>query len=394
MAVATSGPPRFTPDPRLETFGRARQEGPPSLDPHALSEAIKRAWVHCRHAIDSGDKSSIRQLHLRAKAADSSVNYRELLAELTRLKRFFPQAAKINPTKIRPIVIPVRPRTREERLFKVSRGYWTMPYSKGYGRRLRFLVMDEYHEAVIGIIGLQSPSADLACRDDYLGLDKKTKLQAVNNTLDAYTIGATPAYAPLLAGKLVAGLLHSPTIRQEYWRTYGGKRTTQLGMRIPQPLLAITTASAFGRSSIYNRIRNESGILAKPLGYTKGFGTLHLEEIYPEIVEWLVSSGRHVPAGFGNGPKVRWQNIIRALTDLDLSKKYLEHGLKRQVYIFELVDNLLGVLHHQETPSFRKFDDTTWSEFWKERWCLPRIERVPDWYQFDPYNEIRQALIQ
>ena len=394
MAVVTSGSHRFTPDPGLDASGTASPYIPGHSDRQILSEAIKNAWVRSRHAIDSGDKSAIRQLHLRAKSADSSVNYKDLLADLKRLKSYFPQAAKIDPSKIQPIVVPVRPRTKEERLFKISRGYWTMPYSKGYGRRLRFLVMDEHHGAVIGIIGLQSPSADLACRDKYLGLDRELKLQAVNNTLDAYTIGATPTYAPLLAGKLVAGFLHSPIIRQEYWRIYGGKRTTQLGMRIPQPLLAITTASAFGRSSIYNRIKDSNGTLAKPLGYTKGFGTLHLEEIYPQIVEWLVNSERHVPAGFGNGPKVRWQNIMRALTDLNLSKHYLEHGLKRQVYIFELVENLLGVLHDHQTPSFRKFEDDCWSEYWRERWCLPRAQRNPDWYHFDSYDKIQKALTQ
>lgn len=359
-----------------------------------LSADIATAWKQCRLAVATGNKSAIRELHLRAKLADASVNYQELLRDLKRLKSFFPQAAKIDPDRICPVVIPVRPRSREERLFKILRGYWSMPYSKGYGRRLRFLVMDSYHEAVIGIIGLQSPSADLACRDQYLGLEKSDKLEAVNNTLDAYTIGAAPAYAPLLGGKLVAGLLHSPVIRQEYWRTYGGKRTTQLGTRIPQPLLAITTASAFGRSSIYNRLRHDNRLLAKPLGYTKGFGTLHLEELYPRIVEWLKTEHRHVPAGFGNGPKVRWQNVMRALIDLDLSKHHLEHGLRREVFIFELADNLVSVLKDGQMPAFHTFDDSAWSEFWKARWCKPRSIRMPSWHEFDSYNEIHQALEQ
>ena len=367
----------------------------PGTDPSAcdeLSSDIKNAWLRCRKAVETGDKELVRSLHIQAKNCDESVSYADLALYLKRLRSYFPSPARINPEYIWPEIVPVHPRTREERLFKVVRGYWSMPYSKGYGRRLRFLVIDKYHDAVIGIIGLQSPSADLACRDDYLGVSKERKLSVVNNTLDAYTIGATPTYAPLLAGKLVAGFLHSPVIRQEYWRTYGNRRTTQLNQRIPQPLLAITTASAFGRSSIYNRLRDEHRILARPLGYTKGFGTLHLEELYPRMVEWLKSSGQHVPAGFGNGPKVRWQNIMRTLMGLGITRDHLEHGLRREVFIFELVRNLLDVCRTGATPDTIGFDDTVWADYWKRRWCLPRVARNPGWYEFDAYTMIARAL--
>lgn len=358
-----------------------------------LPQDIREAWLRCREAVETGDKNLVRQLHLEAKRCDQSVNYDELLRHLHRHRCYFPSGARIEPSRITPVVIPVAPRTLEERLFKTMRGFWSMPYSKGYGRRLRFVVMDSHHDAVIGIIGLQSPNADLACRDDYLGVSKADKLSVVNNTLDAYTIGASPTYAPLLGGKLVAGLLHSPVIRQEYWRLYGHRRTTQLRQRIPQPLLAITTASAFGRSSIYNRLRFEDQLLAKPLGYTKGFGTLHLESLYPQIVDWLKRSGRFVPAGFGNGPKVRWQNIMRALVDLKISREYLEHGLRREVFIFELVRNLQEVCQSGVVPAVSQFDATAWADYWKERWCLPRAERQTDWYEFGGYAQIRDALL-
>ena len=267
-----------------------------------------------------------------------------------------------------------------------------MPYSKGYGRRLRFVIIDKYHKSVVGIIGLQSPSADLSCRDMYLGVAKDKKLEVINNTLDAYTIGATPVYAALLGGKLVAGLLHSEVIRKQYWALYGNKRTTQLNRRVPQPLLAITTASAFGRSSIYNRLKDDSCLLAKPLGYTKGFGTIHLEELYPRIVQWLKYTERHVPAGFGNGPKVRWQNIMRALVDLGISREYLSHGLKREVFIFELVRNIHSVCQDGAVPDVTSFNDVVWLNFWKNRWAIPRSERDERWKSIDAYQIIKDSL--
>ncbi|MDH1442965.1 DUF4338 domain-containing protein [Pseudomonas sp. GD03721] len=372
---------------RLDSGGEADE-----IARHKLSENVHQSWLRCRTAAESGDKEVIRNFHLAAKQWDKSVDYSALRLKLKKYRNYFPSGGLIDPGKIDPELVLVGPRSLEEDLFKVTRGYWSMPYSKGYGRRLRFLVIDRYHEAVIGIIGLQSPSADLSCRDKYLGVAKNKKLEIVNNTLDAYTIGASPVYASLLGGKLVAGFLHSTVIRQSYWRSYGRKMTTQLNQRVHQPLLAITTASAFGRSSIYNRLRDGHGALAKSLGYTKGYGTIHLEELYPQLVSWLKSIGRHVPAGFGNGPKVRWQNIVRALLELELPREYLSHGICREVFIFELVNNLREVCQHGVTPDIKAFDDSEWSEYWRERWCLPRALRDERWKNVDSYQLMDEAL--
>ncbi|KPY49306.1 MULTISPECIES: Druantia anti-phage system protein DruA [Pseudomonas syringae group] len=357
-----------------------------------LGEQIHDAWALCQQSSEAGDKDVIRSLHLAAKQWDRSVDYVALKLQLTKLSSYFPHGSKIDPSKIRTELVLVKERSLEEKLFKIVRGYWSMPYSRGYGRRIRFVLMDTYHDAVVGIIGLQSPSADLACRDEYLGAPKAKKLEFINNTLDAYTIGATPAYSALLGGKLVAGHLHSEKIRQAYWSLYGNKLSTQLGRRAPQPLLAITTASAFGRSSIYNRLKYSDRPLATSLGYTKGYGTIHLEQLYPKMVEWLKSTGRHVPAGFGNGPKVRWQNIMRALNDLGMSRNYLSHGIKREVFIFELVHNLLAVCRDDALPDTAKFDDQLWVEYWQSRWCLPRSIRDERWKSVDTESLILTAL--
>jgi hypothetical protein len=364
----------------------------PAMGATELAAAITAAWEHCRSALETGDKDAFRRLHIQAKSHDTEVKYADLRKDLAKLRRYFPEPPFIDPSRIDPVLVPAPKASLEGRLFKIVRGYWSMPYSKGYGRRLRFLVMDRHHQAVIGIIGLQSPSADLGCRDSYFGVEKSKKLAVVNNTMDAYTIGSTPAYAPLLAGKLVAGLLHSPIVRQGYWRAYGHGKTTQLDNRIPQPLLAITTSSAFGRSSLYNRLKFGKWELAKPIGYTRGFGTVHLEPLYPHIVNWLKANGRHVPAGFGNGPKVRWQNIMRALCDLGISRDYLSHGFRRQVFLFELATNLVDVLREGALPQMTDFDDANWAEYWKDRWCMPRVERTPDWSSFHAFQRLQDAL--
>lgn len=362
------------------------------VDDGALAEAIQAAWAFCQEAVIAGDKARLRDLHVQAKAHDREVSYSDVRRLYARHRRYFPQPARIDPSRIDPILVPVKQRSLEGDLFRVARGYWSMPFSKGYGRRLRFLLMDRHHEAVIGVIGLQSPSADLACRDHYLGVDKAHKLAIVNNTLDAYTVGAMPAYAPLLGGKLIAGMLCSNKIRQAYWRTYGDKVTTLRHQRIPQPLIAITTASAFGRSSIYNRLRFHDWLLAKPIGYTKGFGTVHLEHLYPLMADWLKSCGQHVPAGFGRGPKVRWQNIMRALLGLGVPRMYLAHGIRRQVFLIELVRNLDQVCNDSAIASPIDFDDDAWTAYWQERWCGPRAARDPEWQCVDTHALFERAF--
>lgn len=385
------------PDARNQCQPELVQQTPSQLpgsvvDDGALAEAIQTAWAVCREAVLAGDKDRLRDLHVQAKAHDREVSYSDLRRLYTRHRQYFPQPARIDPNRIDPILVPVHQRSLEGDLFRVARGYWSMPFSKGYGRRLRFLLMDRHHEALIGVIGLQSPSADLACRDQYLGVDKSRKLAIVNNTLDAYTVGAMPAYAPLLGGKLVAGMLCSNKIRQAYWRTYGDKITMLRQQRIPQPLIAITTASAFGRSSVYNRLRFHDRLLAKPIGYTKGFGTVHLEHLYPLMADWLKSCGQHVPAGFGRGPKVRWQNIMRALLGLGVPRTCLAHGIQRQVFLIELVRNLDQVCNHAATAIPIDFDDDAWTDYWQERWCGPRVARDPDWRCVDTHALFDRAF--
>ena len=363
-----------------------------SAEDAALSHVIQEAWSQCQAAVKANDRARLRALHLSAKAHDKITNFALLRREFELLRRYFPNPTCIEPSQIRPRMVPVRPRTLEERLFKITRGYWSMPYSKGYGRRLRFLVVDDAHDAVIGAIGLQSPSADLACRDNYFDVLRDDKLAVVNQTLDAYTVGAAPAYAPILGGKLVAGFLCSPVIRQEFWRTYVHRPTTQLRRRSDLPLLAITTASAFGRSSIYNRLRHGERLLARSLGYTRGYGTIHLEAIYPQLVEWLRCRRKLVPGGFGNGPKVRWQNITNALIGLRAPMKWLEHGLQREVFIVELVNNFLDVCRNGATPDPIAFDDAIWGSYWLERWALPRVARNPEWHEIPASLYLRSAL--
>jgi hypothetical protein len=359
-----------------------------ALDKDALllRQEIIAAYEQCHEITSSGDRNSIRQIHLNARKLATGSESEHVIEELIRYSPLFPQFTDIDPTRISPKLVLVTARSEEERIFRLCRATWSIPPNKGYGRRLRFLVIDTHHESVIGIIGLQSPPADLACRDSLLGCDKGNKLKIVNATMDAYAVGAVGAYRQILGGKLVAGLLGSDEIRQAYWNAYASK-TSQMGkIRYLQPLLAVTTTSAFGRSAIYNRVKFNDRIVAERIGATKGFGTLHIEHLYPRICSFLEKYSTLVPAGFGNGPKVRWQNVQIALYLLKLNGNYLRHGLSRDVFLFRHVHNLEDVARSGAIPQPFLLSVADYSEYWRRRWAIPRASRLA--YTLDNFNSV------
>lgn len=355
-----------------------------SEDKQKLKRRISAAHKKFQRAVSGGDKNAIRQLHVLSKNLVSQDIYPDIWQLYNKHFDKFLSGRELDPERIQPSLKLVEAGSDWEEIFKVVRHTWSIPYSKGYGRRMRFIVYDEYHESVIGVLGFQSPSADLACRDKLFSCPNKQKLDLVNRTMDAFTIGAIPPYSNILGGKLVAGLVASDDIRRAYWKQYGGKHTIMQGNAIEQPLIAVTTTSVFGRSSIYNRLKYKNRVLAEPIGFTKGFGTIHLEEFYSDIQKLLYSeNGEYISGGYGNGPKIRWQNYVRALSILGLPSSYLEHGLQREVYLFRFINDLEIGMAGGEFGSHINLSVNEFADYWKERWALPRSKRTESWKEFD-----------
>ncbi|BEP62333.1 hypothetical protein GmRootV213_28870 [Variovorax sp. V213] len=340
------------------------------------------------------DKDYVRALHGQAKHMEPGVDARRVKRLFAKHRRSFRLGTDINPANIKPVLRLATDDNEWSEMFMVVRALWSMPYNKGYGRRLRFVVWDDHHGAVIGIIGLQSPPADLSCRDQLFAYPEKLKLNSVNCTMDAYAVGAVPPYSFLLGGKLCAGMIATDPVRQAYWRQYAAKRTVMLDQDIRQPLAAVTTTSAFGRSSMYNRLRHGDRVLAEPIGYTLGYGTLHLEHLYGQIRAFLEMTGDYNHGGFGAGPKVRWQNITNVLQKLGLSGSLLQHGVKREVFLFRLVDDLETGMAGGGFGKPLRLAPKDFGSYWRERWAQPRAERFPAWNQGNAVELIEQTLMQ
>lgn len=362
-------------------------------DKQKLKAGIITSHEQFREAVQAGGKDFIRELHVNSKDYVSSNIYSEIWRLYNKHADKFINGSALDPAKIKPSLKLVKARSDWEEIFKVTRHTWSIPYTKGYGRRMRFVVYDEYHEAVIGVLGFQSPPADLACRDSIFNYPNDRKMDLVNQTMDVYTIGAIPPYSNILGGKLVAGLVSSEDVRRAYWKLYAGKRTVMHDSAIEQPLVAVTTTSVFGRSSIYNRLKYKNRLLAEPIGFTKGFGTIHLEQYYTEVQKLLLSEmGNYISGGYGNGPKIRWQNFTRALSILGLPNSYFEHGLQREVFMFRFVDDLKTGMSGGQFGAHINLEVSEYADFWKERWALPRSERIESWKEFDSKTYFSEIL--
>jgi hypothetical protein len=210
--------------------------------------------------------------------------------------------------------------------------------------------------------------------------------------MQAQRVGALPPYNELLGGKMAALSLSSNEIRQAYKAKYANKKTLLEKRKLDSNLLFITTSSAYGRSSIYNRLRYKGKDIAEKLGYTKGYGTFHIpDSLFARIKEFLSEEGVETGTTFGNGPSKRVKLLFQAFSKLELPN-YSQHQIQREYYLYSHVRNLKNVINKGKQPQYisRPFDDL--AEYWKNRWCLPRSERNDAWQAFDPnslFNEVR-----
>jgi hypothetical protein len=112
-------------------------------------------------------------------------------------------------------------------------------------------------------------------------------------------------------------------------------------------------------------------------------------------VEFLKSQGVDVDRGFEKGTSRKLRLISKALRMLGLPN-FDKHGIPREFFIFPLVKNLKGVIHSGEQPIWidRPFNNLV--NFWKERWAIPRAERIPKWKEFDSkkyFKEVEKMLM-
>jgi hypothetical protein len=263
---------------------------------------------------------------------------------------------------------------------------------------MRFLVIDRGHrDAVIGLIGLADPVFSLGCRDKYVSWDAEQRRARLACVMDAFALGAVPPYSGLLGGKLVALLAISDPVREAFANRYGHRRTLITGRDPAAELALVTTASALGRSSVYNRLHRPDGKLAfEPVGYTAGSGDFHFTgPIYEELAAFAAqnTTGTHrherwANRGGAGSFRNRREVIQRALQALGYAARPMRlHGVRRQVFCAPLATNATAWLAGDDPvlePNTLKMVEII--EWWRQRWALPRADRNAGWREFQPWS--------
>ncbi len=329
-------------------------------------------------------KTTYRRIQQKARLEQLTLHKNFLVDSITKVKDYCRDGSEIDPQKISLELREVQSGSFEEILFRWwNLIWWSIPFQRSYGRQMRFLLWDTTHNAPFGLICLQSPVLKMAVRDRWLELPKEDLDIWVNKSMHAQRVGALPPYNELLGGKMVALALTCNEIREAYRKKYKNAVTILEKRKFKPELLFITTTSAFGKSSIYSRLKYNGEIVAMSLGYTQGSGTFHIPEgLYQEILDFLSQKGIDTNRGYGHGPSRKLKLISLGLKYLGLSN-YEYHGIKREFYLFPLVKNLREVIHNSEKPIWvdRSFNKLV--EYWEERWAIPRAQRKPEWKDFD-----------
>jgi len=293
----------------------------------------------------------------------------------------------IVPENVRPKLIQVERGSEDELLFRYACLHWSIPVSSGYGRRLRFLVQDDSNGKLIGLFGLGDPVYSLGPRDHWIGWDAEAKQERLYHVMDAFVLGAVPPYNQLLCGKLVAMLALSETVRQAFRERYG-ERTAIISGEVRKPYLAlITTTSALGRSSLYNRLRINGFDYWHRIGTTAGWGDFHFSNgVYADIrayaERWCEPTAKRDP--WGEGFRNKREVVRKVLSRIGLSTALQNHGIRREVFAAPLGQMSLPFLRKErERPHFFNLSEAKIWEAFRDRWFVGRVQRKPEYRQFD-----------
>jgi hypothetical protein len=236
--------------------------------------------------------------------------------------------------------------------------------------------MDDYNKKLIGLFGLADPVFTLTDRDQWVGWDKQKRTGFLRHVMDAFVLGAVPPYSYLLCGKLVAMLAASNEVRKAFKRKYEGSCSLIQDRPFDGRLALITTTSALGKSSIYNRLKYEDRLLFKSVGFTNGSGEFHFSNgVYGAISDYALRYCKPTAKQerWGNGFRNRREVIKKCLAKIHLSTGWMYHQIRREIFVVPLAANTREFLRGEHSK-LMWFDQSAEDliTFFRERWLLPR----------------------
>ncbi len=151
-------------------------------------------------------------------------------------------------------------------------------------------------------------------------------------------------------------------------------------------LALITTASALGRSSVYNRLRLGDRLLYQSVGFTKGSGEFHFSNgLYGAITKFAEEHCEPTAKQerWGTGFRNRREVIKKCLSALGLSSDWVYHRIEREVFVIPLAHNSREFLRGEHTRlRWHHQSEAQMFGYFRDRWMLPRAswdDRFKSW---------------
>lgn len=344
------------------------------------------------------DKAGYRSLHLLQRAERLRKEEAFLAAKQQDLIKCFANGEEIDLRRFKVRLELVERNTWQADLFRFATLLWSIPVSQGFGRRLRYLVWDDSNDRLVGLFALTDPVFNLRARDERIGWSSDDRKERLIYLMDGYVVGAVPPYNRLLGGKLIACLMRSKEVVRDFRAKYGERDGLISGRAKDAHLVAVTTTSALGRSSVYNRLRLSGVEYLSSVGFTSGYGHFHFPDaLFGEMRAYLrerkdIYEKNH---RFGDGPNWKMRAIRRSLELLNLNPALIRHGLAREVFLGLVADNAIAVLQGKNVkPTYKSLQSVNdLGEAAAERWLRRRAERDRSYLSIRREDVLRQVLM-
>jgi len=330
------------------------------------------------------NKDLIRQMQAKTCAYMVEQAKDDLCDDEPALLSLMASGSEVNPDSISPRLISVESGSLHAKFIWYVMLHIAVPTVQARGRVRRFLVEDTFTGKIMGAVRVGSPLRYVGSRDEWIGWDSETRDANLHYVGNALTLVSIPPYSHLMAGKLMALVGVCDEVRDNYRNHYDDE------------LALLTTTSAFGRSSVYNRLKFHEELVYQRIGWTQGWGNFHFNnEIYPLMREYV----RHeIPEKKGFN---RWKLIDTALRLVGFPSSWSRHGIRHEVFVMPMADNSREFLQGKQNELnyiARPFDQV--SQWWRERWMLKRaswdksyLEFTPEEWRFWDPKDRKQTLL-
>jgi len=114
-------------------------------------------------------KKTVRAIHGHYRKARLQEEKKFVRKWFPRISHYFASGKDIDPQRIDPYPVLVEKNEEHAALFRIASLWWSIPVSKGYGRRFRILIFDRSNGKLFGLLALTDPVFNLRTRDAWVG---------------------------------------------------------------------------------------------------------------------------------------------------------------------------------------------------------------------------------